>query len=136
MLNHVALAGRLTGDPELRTTTSGTSVVSVTLAVDRDYAKDGSRETDFIRLVAWRGTAEFISRYFAKGDPICITGSIQTRRYDVKNGNTKTAVEVVVDKAYFFSGTRKSDKKDDAYENANAQNTGFTDVENDEDIPF
>lgn len=141
MLNHVALAGRLTADPELRTTPSGNSVVSFTIAVDRDYTKDGQREADFIHLVAWRGTAEFIDRYFSKGDPICITGAIQTRRYEDKAGNKKTAFEVVADKAYFFAGSRKDDAKNAADDSAAqvsaiAQNTDFTEITDDEDLPF
>ena len=136
MLNHVALAGRLTADPELRRTPSGNAVVSFTIAVDRDYTKDGQRKADFIHLVAWRGTAEFIHRYFSKGDPICITGAIQTRRYEDKAGNKKTAFEVVADKAYFFAGNRKDAAKNNADNPAAAENTDFMEITDDEDIPF
>ena len=94
--------GRLTADPELRQTPNGVSVVSFSVAVDRNFGgRDGNRQTDFINCVAWRQTAEFIAKYFAKGRMIALEGSIQTRNYEDKSGNKRTAVEVVVDAAYF-----------------------------------
>lgn len=96
MLNVVALTGRLVEDPELKTTGNGVSVCSIRLAVDRDYAPQGQeRKADFINVVAWRGTAEFISKYFRKGQMIAVNGSIQTRQYEDRKGNKRTAVEVV-----------------------------------------
>lgn len=102
MLNVVALLGRLTADPELRTTQSGLSVCRFTVAVDRNFIDDnGNRQADFINCVAWRQTAEFVSRYFSKGKMIGIAGSIQTRNYEDRNGNKRTAVEVSVNNVCF-----------------------------------
>ena len=101
-LNKVILAGRLTKDPELRTTTSGTTVTQFDIAVNRRGAKEGQQtQADFITVVAWRQTAEFITRYFKKGNAICVAGSIQTRSYTDKNNQKRTATEVVADEAYF-----------------------------------
>ena len=102
MLNRAILMGRLVADPELRQTPNGVSVVSFRIAVDRNYSsRSGDRQTDFIDIVAWRQTAEFVSRYFSKGKMIIVEGSIQTRNYEDKNGNKRTAVEVVADNVQF-----------------------------------
>lgn len=102
MLNVAAILGRLTADPELRTTQSGISVCSFTVAVDRDFTDDnGNRQADFINCVAWRQTAEFVSRYFSKGKMIGVKGSIQTRSYEDRNGNKRTAVEIKADSVSF-----------------------------------
>ena len=101
MLNRVILMGRLTADPELRKTASDLSVTSFTLAVDRNYGKGADRQTDFINCVAWRQTAEFISRYFSKGRLMAVEGSLQVRNYGYKNDNKRQAVEVLVDQAFF-----------------------------------
>lgn len=102
MLNKVILMGRLTADPEHKQTPSGTAVTSFSVAVERNFAdKDGSRGTDFINIVAWRQTADFICKYFAKGRMIAIEGSIQTRTYEDKQGNKRTVVEVVAEQVYF-----------------------------------
>lgn len=102
MLNSVTLMGRLVADPELKTTQNGTSVVSLRLAVERNYAPQGQeRQADFIPCVAWRQTAEFIGRYFTKGRMIAVEGSLQSRNYEDKNGQKRTAYEVIVDQAYF-----------------------------------
>lgn len=107
MLNVAAIMGRLTADPELRTTQSGTAVTSFTLAVDRSYARQGEeRQTDFINVVAWRGTAEFICRYFTKGQMMAVTGSIQTRNYEDRQGNKRTAFEIVASDVS-FTGSRR-----------------------------
>lgn len=108
MLNKVILMGRLTADPEPRSTTSGTSVTSFTLAVNRDFKKDGQQETDFINCVAWKSTAEFICKYFQKGQQAAVDGSIQTRSYTDRDGNKRTAFEVVVENIY-FAGSKKED---------------------------
>lgn len=101
-LNKVILAGRLTKDSELRTTTSGTPVTQFDIAVNRRGAKDGQQpQADFITVVAWRQTAEFITRYFKKGNAICVVGSIQIRSYTDQNNQKRTATEVVADEAYF-----------------------------------
>ncbi len=102
MLNRVILMGRLTADPELKQTPNGVSVVSFSLAVDRNFAGKGAeRQTDFINCVAWRQTAEFISRYFAKGRLMAVEGSLQIRNYTDRDGNKRQAAEVVIDQAYF-----------------------------------
>lgn len=101
MLNCAIIMGRLTADPELRTTQSGISVTSFTVAVDRPYKSGDERQTDFINVVAWRGTADFVSRYFRKGQMIAVQGSIQVRNYEDKNGNKRTAVEIVADNVSF-----------------------------------
>ena len=105
MINSVVIMGRLTADPELKTTNSGLSVTSFCVAVDRPYQKDGKeREADFINVVAWRKTAEFVGRYFNKGSMIAIQGRIQTRKYTDRNGNNRTAFEVVADNVSFCGG--------------------------------
>lgn len=109
MLNIAALMGRLTADPELRTTQSGLSVISFRIAVDRNTAdSSGSRQTDFIDIVAWRGTAEFVCKYFTKGQMIAVNGSIQTRSYEDKQGNKRTVVEVVAANVN-FCGSKNED---------------------------
>lgn len=102
MLNIAALMGRLVADPELKTTQSGISVTSFRIAVDRNITDgSGARQTDFIDIVAWRGTAEFVCKYFTKGQMIAVNGRIQTRSYEDKQGNKRTAVEVVADNVSF-----------------------------------
>ena len=102
MLNNVVLMGRLTSLPELKQTSSGVEVTSFSIAVDRDYVRQGEeRQTDFINCVAWRQTAKFITSYFRKGQMIAVTGSLQTRNYEDKNGNKRVATDVVVANASF-----------------------------------
>ena len=110
MLNVVVLMGRLVADPELRRTQNDTAVCSFRIAVDRNFVSktSGERQTDFIDVVAWRGTGEFVSRYFTKGQMIAVTGSIQTRSYEDKQGNRRTAVEVVADNVSFTGSNRES----------------------------
>lgn len=109
MLNVAVLMGRLVADPELRHTPNDIAVTSFTVAVDRSYVKNGSeRQTDFIDVVAWRSTAEFISRYFRKGQMIAVQGSIQTRTYTDKDGNKRKAFEIVADNAHFAEPKRDS----------------------------
>ena len=102
MLNNVVLMGRMVADPELRTTPNGVSVTSFCVAVDRNFAKQGEeRQADFIHIVAWRQTADFVTKLFKKGSMIAVQGSIQTRNYEDKQGNKRTAVEVVADNVSF-----------------------------------
>ena len=109
MLNKVILTGRLTATPELKTTTGGNSVTSFSIAVQRQFkSADGSYQTDFINIVAWRNTAEFVTRYFEKGQLIAIVGSIQTRQYEDKTGAKRTAFEVVADEAQFVESKKDS----------------------------
>lgn len=102
MLNHITIMGRMTREPELRRTAQGTAVVSFTLAVDRDFQSGGSeRQTDFIEVVAWKGTAEFISKYFHKGSMTVVSGRLQMRKWTDNNGNNRISAEVVADNVYF-----------------------------------
>lgn len=105
MLNIVALIGRLVYDPELKTTQNGTNVCSFRIAVDRSFSRQGEeRKADFIDVTAWRQTAEFVSKYFQKGSLIAIEGSLQTRQYQDKNGNNRTATEVLASQVSFCGG--------------------------------
>lgn len=114
MLNHVTIMGRLTRDPELRHTQSGTAVTSFTLAVDRDFKDKNSGETatDWISCTAWKGTAEFVTRYFQKGRMAIVEGRLQSRKYTDKDGNNRTAYEVVASSVYFGDSKRDSDPLD------------------------
>ena len=107
MLNKIVLMGRLTRDPELRKTGSGTAVTSFTLAVDRDFkTQDGEKETDFIDIVAWRGTAEFVFKYLSKGRMAVVSGRLQIRNWTDKEGNKRRSAEVVADNVYFGDSKR------------------------------
>ena len=107
MLNKVIIMGRLVKDPELRRTGTGTAVVALTLAVDRDYkAPDGKRETDFIDVVAWRSTAEFVSKYFTKGRMAVVEGRLQIRDWTDKDDGRRRSAEVVADNVYFGDSKR------------------------------
>ena len=110
MLNHIVLMGRLTRDPELRRTGSGTAVASFTIAVDRDFSsKDsGEKETDFINIVAWRQTGEFVSKYFTKGRMIVVSGRLQVRKWQNENGENRYSTEVVADSCYFGDSKKES----------------------------
>lgn len=109
MLNHITIMGRLTRDSELRHTNSGTPVANFTLAVDRDFKTEtGEKQTDFIDCVAWRATAEFANKYFAKGNMAVVSGRLQIRNYTDKDGNKRKAAEIVADNIYF------ADSKKDA----------------------
>ena len=111
MLNHITIMGRLTRDPELRRTGSGTAVASFTVAVDRDFGgrDGGERETDFIDCVAWRQTGEFVSKYFTKGSMIVVSGRLQIRNWNDKEGNKRRSAEVVADNVYFGESKRSSE---------------------------
>ena len=110
MLNKIIIMGRLTRDPELRRTGSGTAVTSFSLAVDRDFkSQSGEKETDFIDVVAWRSTAEFVSKYFTKGRMAVVEGRLQMRDWTDKDGNKRTTAEVVADNVYFGDSKRDGD---------------------------
>lgn len=120
MLNRIFLMGRLTRDPELRRTQGGTAVASFTLAVDRDFTnQDGSRDADFIDCVAWKGTGEFVSKYFVKGRMAVVSGRLQLRDWTDKEGNKRRSAEVVADSVYFGDS-----KKDPEAEYAAAERAG------------
>ena len=130
-LNKVILAGRLIADLELKSTQSGISVLSFTLAVNRKKIGDKEQETDFINMVAWRKTAEFIANYFKKGFPICVSGSIQTRKWTLKDGKDQFATEVVIDEAMFV------DSKDEGRSYVpEAYKPQFEEVDPESDLPF
>ncbi|MEE0967870.1 MAG: single-stranded DNA-binding protein [Clostridia bacterium] len=105
-INITVLTGRLTSDVELKTTQNGVSVCSFSIAVDRKYKQGEEKQADFINIVAWRGTAEFVSKHFSKGSAIGIEGSIQTRKYTDKNGNNRTAFEIVANNVHFIDSKR------------------------------
>ena len=111
MLNHIVIMGRLTRDPELRRTGSGTAVASFSVAVERDFGKNenGEKETDFIDCIAWRQTGEFVSKYFTKGRMIVVSGRLQVRSWTDKDGNKRRTAEVVADNVYFADSKRESD---------------------------
>ena len=145
MLNSVILMGRLTADPELRTTTTGKSVATFTVAVDRGYSKNAAERTaDFIRIVAWEQTANFVCRYFAKGSMIAIQGSIQTRQYEDKTGAKRTAFEVVAREVSFCGSKSETGTTGGNYAPASAQQApayqtampgDFEEITDDEDLP-
>ena len=139
MFNLVVLTGRLTADPELKTTQSGLSVTSFSIAVDRRFRSGEERQTDFINIVAWRQQAEFVAKYFKKGN--LIQGSIQTRKYTDKNGNNRTAFEVVADNIQFVESKRDSapaGNSEPAQSYSNAGSNDFADLGDmsDDDLPF
>lgn len=111
MLNHIVLMGRLTRDPELRRTGSGVAVASFTIAVDRDFTdkSSGEKETDFIEIVAWRQTGEFVSKHFTKGRMIVVSGRLQVRKWKNKDGENRYTTEVVADNCYFGDSKRDTD---------------------------
>jgi single-strand DNA-binding protein len=125
MLNHITIMGRLTAAPELRRTGSGVAVASFTIACDRDFGGNGEKETDFVDIVAWRNTAEFVSKYFSKGRMAVVSGRLQIRNWNDKDGNKRKTAEIVADNVYF------GDSKND---NGN-QNSGFTGFVKAENVP-
>lgn len=115
MLNQIVLMGRLTRDPELRHTQSGLSVTSFTIAVDRDFGQNGEeKQTDFIDIVAWRNTAEFVSKYFTKGRMAVVNGRLQIRDWTDKDGNKRRNAEVLADRVYFGDSKREDAPRSDA----------------------
>ena len=109
MYNKMILVGRMTADPEMKSTPSGVSVCSFSVACDRQFKdKDGNRKADFIPCVAWRGLAEFVVKYFQKGSPIGIEGSLETKTYTDKNGNKRMMYEVIADRAFFVGGKERN----------------------------
>ena len=122
MLNHITAMGRLTRDPELRYTQSNVPVASFTIACDRDYSGQGQeKQTDFIDIVAWRSTGEFVSKYFSKGRMIVVSGRLQSRKWTDKEGNKRTSWEIVADNCYF--GDSKKDGEGSTYNEQQAYNT-------------
>lgn len=158
MINRVVLMGRLVADPELKTTASGISVTTFRIAVDRSYVKSGEeRQADFIDVVAWRNTAEFICKHFRKGSLIAVDGSLQSRSYQAKDGSNRSVIEVVVDNASFTGERRDANasygggysggfnnsysqpapqytEQTPSYSNGSSQD--FMEVQLDDDLPF
>lgn len=136
MLNHITLMGRLTRDPELRRTGSGIAVASFTLAVDRDYkSQNGEKECDFIDIVAWRNTAEFVSKYFSKGNMAVVSGRLQIRGWTNKEGNKRRSAEVLANSVYFGSSKRSNDSV--GYDRPSNEEPEFSMLEDDDsDLPF
>lgn len=135
MLNKAILQGRLTATPELKHTEKGNLVTSFTLAVDRDYKQEGGPTADFINCVAWGKSAEFITKYFVKGQQMIAEGSIQIRTYNDKQGVTKYITEVNVSGVKFCGPKQQAGQPAEADEPSNSQQ-GFTEVDNDDDLPF
>lgn len=147
MLNTAAILGRLVADPELKHTPNDIAVTTFTIAVDRSYAPVGDqRQTDFINIVAWRHTAEFICKYFTKGQLIALSGSIQTRRYEDKQGSKRRAFEIVANNVSFADSKRDNSsapagQKPTAYNEpppaySGEDNMDFEEILGDEDFPF
>lgn len=139
MINNVTLMGRITAPMELKQTQSGVYVTAFCIAVDRRYSSNGERTTDFINCVAWRSTAEFIHKYFGKGDLIALTGEIQTRKYEDKNGNNRVAVEVVVNNVSFCGGKSENKSSNNGADNGadDYNEFGFRDYgDGEDDLPF
>ncbi len=136
MLNKVFLQGRLVADPELRHTQQGTPVASYRLAVERDYkSKDQKgQDTDFVNIVSWRNTAEFVSRYFAKGRMMLVEGRLQMRSYTDKDGNKRVAAEVVTDNVHFADSRKDGSNNEDG---SLQESAGFDELADDDgDLPF
>lgn len=129
MLNQITVMGRLTKNPELRTSGGGSPVCSFTLAVDRDYGKD--KQTDYIPVVAWKKTAEFVSKYFSKGRMACVTGRLQLRDYEDKDGIKRRVAEIVANSVYFADSKREADAAP-----ADTAPAEFVPVEDDGELPF
>ena len=124
-LNHIVIMGRLCGDPEIRRTNSGVAVTSFTIACDRDFGSNGEKETDFVEIVCWRNTAEFVSKYFSKGRMAVVSGRLQIRSWNDKDGNKRKTAEIVADNVYF--GDSKSDTQ--------SQNSGYVGFVKAENVP-
>ena len=150
MLNKIFIMGRLTRDPELRRTQNGTAVAGFALAVDRDYKNaDGTKDTDFIEVVAWRSSAEFVSKYFAKGRMAIVEGRLQIRDWQDKDGNKRRSAEVVADNVYFGDSKKEGDSSGGSYGGSSGgykaagkavdvepEAGDFAEVEDEEDCPF
>ena len=134
-MNRVILLGRLARDPELRQTVNNVAVASFAVAVNRSYQKEKEQLADFIECVAWRGPAEFVARYFAKGDPIALEGRLQVRSYEDKQGNKRRAYEVICENVE-FTGSRERRQTDDAPQEQTYDASDFEEVDSDGDLPF
>lgn len=132
MLNKIIILGRLTSDPELKQTNSGVSVATFTVAVERNYKSGDTKLTDFIPCNAWRSTADFIAKYFHKGDMIAVDGTLQSDKYTDKDGNNRTSYRVVAENVSFCGGKKETD----SHGAATGSNAPFSAVDDDDDLPF
>lgn len=136
MINSAVIMGRLTADPELKTTNSGLSVTSFSVAVDRPYQKGKEKKVDFINVVAWRQTAEFVSKYFSKGSMIAVQGPLQTEQYKDKSGNNRTYYQIVANSVSFCGSKKESGG---TYTDINVKRQDKMDdfdPDSDDDLPF
>lgn len=141
MINNVVLMGRLVADPELRTTNTGKSVANFRIAVDRSYSKGDNKQTDFITICCWEGQANFVEKWFKKGDMIALQGSIQTRSYEDNSGNKRTAFEVLAREVSFCGGKNEgsySEKPNNLPATPTYQPAGddFEEIPDDDSLPF
>ena len=151
MLNQIVLMGRLTRDPELRRTQTGTAVASFTIAVDRDFSgrDGGEKQTDFIDIVAWRNTAEFVSKYFFKGQMAAVSGRLQIRDWTDKDGGKRRSAEVIADNVYFAEGKKSREDGGESFQRADrspsfqpaaafsSDSSGFSEIDDDDgELPF
>ncbi len=151
MLNQIVLMGRLTRDPELRRTQTGTAVASFTLAVDRDFSgrDGGEKQTDFIDIVAWRNTAEFVSKYFFKGQMAAVSGRLQIRDWTDKDGGKRRSAEVVADNVYFADSKKSREDGGESFSRSDrapsfqpatafsSDSSGFSEIDDDDgELPF
>jgi single-strand DNA-binding protein len=144
-MNKVILAGRLTHDPELKQTTTGTQVTSFNVAVNRRFAKEGEQSVDFLPVIAWRQTADFVCRYFKKGSSVCVVGTVQTRSWKDQNGNNRHATEIIADEVLFVDGKNDAQSQNASQNeytqisvpNPPPQNVPkFEELKTDDDLPF
>ena len=145
MLSHIDIAGRFVRDPELRRTASGTAVANFTIAVDRDFKNQiGEKETDFLDCIAWRSTAEFVSKFFKKGSMAIVSGRLEIRSWTDKDGNKRKSAEIVADNVY-FCGSKRDPESDGSEVNgsyagysrpAAYTENDFQTIESDEQLPF
>ena len=149
MLNHITIGGRLTRDPELRRTGSGTAVTRFSIACDRDFAnkESGERETDFVDIVAWRNTAEYVSKYFSKGRMAIISGRLQIRDWTDKEGNKRSAAEVLAESVYFGDSKKADQNGTESASGAHqpmlvlpelpmSNDQGFVPIDDDDELPW
>lgn len=139
MLNNIIIMGRLVKAPELKSTKSGISVLSFSVANERDFAKGEEKKTDFIDCVAWRSTAEFISKYFKKGSMIVVQGRLQSRKWEDRDGNKRTSWEIQVNNAYFGESKKETNSSDSAPELTDEDAPQIADLgefDPDNELPF
>lgn len=136
-LNKVILGGRMTADPELRQTNSGTAIASFSIAVNRRFQKDNDAQVDFINVVAWKNTAEFIAKYFKKGSSICVVGNIQTRTWTDSNGQKRYTTEVIAEEANFVDSKNEAGVSNAGYVPQQYQSAPkYEEINTEDELPF